>query len=95
MFARVSEVSGDPDKMDVGIAQFNDMVLPQIKQMDGFVRAYLLVDRAAGKAMSISVWESAETMAATDAATSGMREQVAGAVSGQASANHYEVVIEG
>jgi heme-degrading monooxygenase HmoA len=95
VFARVSEVSGPPEKLDLGIAQFNDAILPQIKAMDGFVRAYLLVDRDAGKAMSISVWETAEAMAATEAMSAGMREQVAETVSGQASANGYEVVIEG
>jgi heme-degrading monooxygenase HmoA len=95
MYARVSEVTGEPDKMDLGIAQFNDVVLPGIKQMDGFVRAYLLVDRAAGKALSISVWDSAEALAASEAAAAGMRADVTATVSGQGSATGYEVVVEG
>jgi heme-degrading monooxygenase HmoA len=94
MFARVSEVTAPADKMDEGIAQYNDVVLPQIRSMDGFVRTYLLVDRDAGRALSISVWDSAEAMAASEAAAGAMRDQVTDAMAGQSGVSRYEVVIQ-
>lgn len=95
MFARVSDVTGSPDKMDLGIAQFKEQVLPAIQGMDGFSRAYLLVDRAAGRALSISVWDTAEAMAATDAATAAMRDAISQTVSGQVAVGSFEIVVEG
>lgn len=60
MFARVTVVQGAPDKVDAGIDSFNSQVLPAVKAVDGYKAGLLLVDRASGKAMGITLWESEE-----------------------------------
>ena len=93
MFARVSEIDAPTDRIHDGIAQFRDKVLPAITGMDGFTRAYLLVDREAGKAISISVWDSAESMTASAGPADTLRTEVTQSMSGQASVSSYEIVI--
>jgi heme-degrading monooxygenase HmoA len=91
MFARVSEVTAPSDRMDDGIAQYRSTVLPAIVAMAGFQRAYLLVDRANGKSLSITVWDSEAAMQASEDAASQLRGQVADSIAATATASHYEV----
>jgi heme-degrading monooxygenase HmoA len=59
MFARVSSYhAGDADRLLDG---FN-MVTAELERIDGFSHAYFLVDRATGKAMSVTIWHSEEAM---------------------------------
>jgi heme-degrading monooxygenase HmoA len=57
--ARVSMYEGDLDAFVDGFDRQTDLV----RQLDGFVRAYLLVDRDAGRAIVVALWESEETLA--------------------------------
>ena len=93
MFARVSEVTGAADRIDDGIAEYRNVVIPALKGMDGFNRAYLLVDRDAGTSLSITVWDSAEAMRASDEAADRLRAQVAGTMAAQAKASRYEIAV--
>jgi len=93
MFARVSEVTGAADRIDDGIAEYRDVVIPALKGMDGFNRAYLLVDRDAGTSLSITVWDNAEAMRASDEAADRLRAQVAGTMAAQAKASRYEIAV--
>lgn len=58
MYARVTTVHGSPDKVDAGIASFNEQVLPTVKAIDGFRAALLLVDRSSGKGLGITLWDT-------------------------------------
>lgn len=58
MYARVTAVQGSPDKVDAGIASFNDNVLPAVKAVDGYRAGFLLVDRSSGKGIGITLWDS-------------------------------------
>jgi len=58
MYARVTVVQGSPDKIDAGIASFNDQVLPTVKDIDGYRAAFLLADRSSGKGIGITLWDS-------------------------------------
>lgn len=62
MHARVTTVSVHPDKVDEAITLFRDSVLPVAKEQQGFYDLRLLTDRATGKAISISLWETEELM---------------------------------
>lgn len=75
MFARLTQVQGDPDKVEAGIQSFKDQVLPIAKSVDGFKGATLLVDRSSGKAIGISVWETEEARENADAALREAREK--------------------
>jgi heme-degrading monooxygenase HmoA len=54
MHARVSMYSGEAEGLVDG---FQSAVGP-LEEIDGFVQAYFLVDRANDKAISITVWEN-------------------------------------
>jgi heme-degrading monooxygenase HmoA len=94
MFARVSEITGPIDQLDRGIAGFRDQVVPAVRGMNGFVRAYLLVDRASGKTLAISVWETEEAMRASEEAAGRLRAAVTeGMDDTSAALGHFEVVL--
>ena len=76
MYARVTVVQGSPDKIEQGIDSFNGSVLPAVKGVEGYRAAFLLVDRATGKGMGVTLWETesardagAEAVEAARAAT--------------------------
>ena len=88
MFARVSTYRGDGDRLLQGFAE----VTGPLEAIDGFSRAYFMVDRESGKGMSITVWESEEALNASAARADEFRSQ--GAEAGGAtieSVEHYEI----
>jgi len=89
MFARVSTYSAaDTGKLLEGF----ESVTQPLEQMDGFSHAYFLVDRASGKAMSLTVWESEEALSASVARADELRQQGAQTGSGSIeSVEHYEI----
>lgn len=58
MFARVMSTSIKQGKIDEAIAEWPTHIAPFKK--NGMTRAYMLVDRATGKYLSITMWESEE-----------------------------------
>jgi hypothetical protein len=88
MYARVSTYSGDGDRLLEG---FTDVTEP-LQAIDGFSRAYFLVDRQNGKGMSITIWTSEEALHASAAKADELRSR--GAAAGGAeieSVGHYEI----
>jgi heme-degrading monooxygenase HmoA len=95
MFARVSTYrAADPHEgfdADRTLQGFQSVAEP-LEQMDGFSHAYFLVDRASGKAMSITVWESEQALSASVAGADEMRKQGSEAGGGSIeSVEHYEI----
>jgi heme-degrading monooxygenase HmoA len=90
MFARVSTYRmEDPGKLVEG---FEGVTNP-LEGMAGFAGAYFLVDRDGGRALSITLWESEETLdAGAEKANELRRNAVAGAGSIE-SVDHYEVAV--
>jgi heme-degrading monooxygenase HmoA len=94
MYARVSDITVPIDQVDRAISGFNEQVVPTVGGTDGFVRAYLLVDRAGGRSLAITVWESEEAMRASEESASQLRTSVAGDASAtDVSVSRYEVVV--
>jgi heme-degrading monooxygenase HmoA len=89
MFARVSTYrADDSDRLLEGFQSVTD----PLEQMDGFSHAYFLVDRAGGKAMSITVWESEQALSASAAKADEMRKQGSEMGGGSIeSVEHYEI----
>jgi heme-degrading monooxygenase HmoA len=61
MHARVSHYSGDIELLRSGF----DASRAELEKLEGFVQALFLVDHERSRAMTITLWESAATMAAT------------------------------
>jgi len=75
--ARVSILEGPPDKIDDGLRQVREQVVPQAKQLDGFKGMLALGDRQSGKLLGITFWENEEAMRASEEAANRMRSETA------------------
>ena len=51
-----------PDRVDQGIEYYKSSVLPQLEGLDGFCSASLMVDRASGRAVSSTTFDSLDAM---------------------------------
>ncbi|APA99348.1 antibiotic biosynthesis monooxygenase [Nocardia seriolae] len=60
--ARVTWARTSQDRLDAAIDGFRDGTLPRMEALDGFSSASLLVDRATGRCVSCSSFDSAEAM---------------------------------
>lgn len=90
MFARVSTYQGDTERLLDGFRRTTE----PLTQLEGFERAYFLTDAAAGRAMTVTLWDSAAAMAAS-AEWAGKAREHAAHESGAAveSVRGYEVVL--
>jgi hypothetical protein len=90
----MSTFTGSPDQLDAGVATFLESVVPFISESGG-VGSLLLVDRASGKAVGITLWPDEATMAASDEKANQLRAEAtaqAGAAS-PATVERFEVAV--
>jgi heme-degrading monooxygenase HmoA len=66
MFARLTIVQSDVDKIDEAIKIYQDSVVSSAKSQKGFQGAYLLTDRETGKNISCTLWDSEEDAVANE-----------------------------
>lgn len=64
-YARVVDVGFDPAQVDAAIAHWRDGAEPY-RNDAGFVGAYLCCDRSSGRAISVSFWQSKDTVEANE-----------------------------
>jgi heme-degrading monooxygenase HmoA len=75
MYARTTTIIADPTRMDDGIADVRDNVMPAVSDMDGSVGLSMLCDRDSGRCIVTTAWETEEAMAATRERVLQMRER--------------------
>ena len=66
MFARLTVVQVNIDKLDETTKIYKEDVIPAAKSQKGYRGAYLLTDRKTGKGISISLWDSEEDAIANE-----------------------------
>lgn len=76
MYARVTTVSVQPDKVAETTRIYNESILPSVKAANGNRGVFLLIDSTSGKGMSITLWNS-EADGQTYDSSGSYREQVA------------------
>jgi heme-degrading monooxygenase HmoA len=79
MFARVTLHEGLPDHMEAATATLHDEILPQLQQCEGFKGFISLVDRAGGRVLSTSLWESEVARKASVHTAADLRRQAVAA----------------
>jgi heme-degrading monooxygenase HmoA len=90
MVARVSTYSGDGDALVEGFSGQTEA----LEQVDGFEKAYFLVDREKGRAVSITFWSSESALQESAARADQMREEATGPSGASIdSVDSYEVAI--
>ena len=95
MFARLRVTNGVPEKVDEGIRQFRDVVVPSYKAVAGFGGAYMLVDRTKGKLIGVTLWATEADLHATEATSQRLRMAGSHAAGGAVqSVEIYELVVQ-
>ena len=95
MYARQTRITADPDKVDAGIENVNEAVLPALKEAEGFKGFTLLADRESGEMIGTSYFESREALDASESAIRGAREEAATLTgAGAPEVRVYEVAID-
>ena len=97
MYARLSRFAGlPPERIEGTIREFQEGVLSQLEQLDGYGGVQVMVDRAEGKAAAITYWETLDSLRASDRLADKARD--AAMASGQPSrepiVDRYEVVLQ-
>jgi heme-degrading monooxygenase HmoA len=93
MFARVTRATIPSDKLDQGIARYEQTILPSLAAQRGFRGGLLLVDRSSGTGRTITFWEDEGALRDSEAASAQARAQAtreSGAQIGEP--DTYEVV---
>ena len=80
--ARSTTIMAQPDRIDDGIAQINDELMPMMTDIDGFMGVSLLVDRSSGRCIATSSWESDEAMRASSAQVQPIRQRLVDTLGG-------------
>ena len=95
MFVRRTRVEGSPEKLDQTIQNYQQQLLPVIKQEAGFRGAVLLANRATGAAQSVTLWESEETERASRPTGDRLRAQAVQSSAGRVlDVESYEEVLQ-
>ena len=95
MHARVSTLEGGSiDQIESGVRVLREQVIPAAQQIEGFMGVISLADRASGKGITITLWESEEALHASEEAANQLRQEAADALQASiASVERYEVVL--
>src|SRR5918995_7380136 len=94
MHARVTTMEGTSERLDEGLREIREDVLPQLQQQDGF-RGFVVFDnRQNGKLVGFSLWESEQAMQASEEVGDRTRRESAETMSDTiAGVERYEVAL--
>jgi len=84
---------GSPDRYDDAVRVINERAMPGAKQIPGLVAAYWALDRSSGKAVTFTVYDSEESLKASEDVVRELRDRsVAEAGAQVVSVETYEIV---
>jgi hypothetical protein len=94
VFARITTIGeAPPQRLDDMTHEGIEHVLPALRQQDGFSGALVLVERASGKVLGLTLWESEQAMSTTEEAAYWLRVFSAEAAGGMITdVERYEVI---
>jgi heme-degrading monooxygenase HmoA len=93
MYARSTTIQADPQRIDEGIANVRDEVMPAVQSMPGCMGVSMLCDRGSGRCIVTTSWDSEESMSASRDAVRAMRERAAGVMGGQFDVQEWEIAV--
>jgi heme-degrading monooxygenase HmoA len=95
MFARMSTLQGPPDQLDDGIKALHEQVVPAAKEIRGFKGILGLADRATGKMVAITLWDSEDALRESEGAANKLRSDTSSAGGAEiVSVERFEVVAD-
>jgi hypothetical protein len=93
VYARSFTIDGQPLSVDIGIAHVRDVVIPALREIDGYVGLSLLVDRQSGRAIATSSWETIKSMRSSAERVAIIRDHVALMFDGSASVEEWNIAL--
>jgi heme-degrading monooxygenase HmoA len=66
MHARMTTMEGSSERLDEGLRQIREDVLPQLQQQDGYKGFIVFDNRQKGELVGFSLWESEQAMRASE-----------------------------
>jgi hypothetical protein len=92
--ARLSTLEGPPEQIDSGTRRVIEDILPRVRGLDGFAGVISLADRKSGMMKLLTLWTSADALAASESAAKNLRNEAAEAAGGKiAGVERYEVAV--
>jgi heme-degrading monooxygenase HmoA len=93
MFARTSTWSGSPAALEAWAGHVTGQVAPMVKGLPGNAGAVFLIDRDAGTALTLTLWDSEEAALASDQTAERSREATVAAAGVELTGRgRYEVI---
>src|SRR3712207_9510171 len=93
MYARTTTVQADPQRIDAGIAHVRDEVMPAVQSMPGCMGVSMLCDRASGRCIVTTSWDSEESMSASREGVRAMRQKAVDVLGGQFDVQEWEIAV--
>jgi heme-degrading monooxygenase HmoA len=92
--ARVSRFEGDAGRIDEDTRHAVDTILPRVRQVSGSKGIYSLADRSSGRVLTITLWDSPESLQASEEQADKLRAESAEAGGAKiAAVDRYEVAM--
>jgi hypothetical protein len=79
MYARTSTWSGSPQALEAWARDVTSQVAPMVRDLPGNAGAIYLIDREAGTALTLTLWDNEKAALATDQTAERSREATAAA----------------
>ena len=95
MYTRVSTIQGPTDRIDEGIDTMREIILPAVKQIDGFKGVLNLIDRQTGRGLVVTLWETEEALKTSEEQANQLRRQAAESIgaTSEPTVERYEVAM--
>src|ERR687894_2796511 len=94
MHARMTTMEGTSERLDEGLREIKEDILPQLQQQDGYKGFVVFDNRQDGKLVGFSLWESEQAMQASEEVGERTRRESAQTMSDTiAGVERYEVAL--
>ncbi len=93
MYARTTTVHADPQRIDDGIANVRDEIMPAVQSMPGCMGLSMLCDRDSGRCIVTTSWDSEESMSASRDAVRAMRDEAIDVMGGEFDVQEWEIAV--
>lgn len=83
MYARSSTIVAQPSSIDRGLAYLRNEVMTHLPDIEGWVGLSLMIDRATGRCIATTAWESEDALQSSRPRVQSLRDGLARALNGQ------------
>jgi len=84
MYARSTDITAKTSMIDAGIRYVEDQLMPTLMDMEGCVGLSMMADRATGRCVTTSAWQTEDAMRASAPRIQPLRDQYVATFGGQA-----------